>query len=208
MSKRGESREYSLTQVQITRVHASLTDRRDLLVFDGLVQGGLRISELTHLRPTWVKPSPFKSGGEMLLSIPLSMPCSCGECTKKRGGMWKVKSRAGSRSIYLPPHLMNLVLDPDVCKPLTGIGLSRVGAWHRVKKILKVSQIIVPGLAQGTAFPHALRATCATTLAANGASAAAICYHMGWANIQVGEHYVRIAEAQELAHKETKQVFG
>jgi len=67
---------------------------------------------------------------------------------------------------------------------------------------------VAMGLADDTAFPHALRATCATLLASEGATATAICYHMGWTDLTVAQKYIRLAEMQAEAQKQSAAIFG
>jgi len=199
MPKRGDSREYALTETEVNKVLKTVVHPLDRVLFGFSVFGGLRISETVHIRPSWLKNS-----GE--IDIPPQMICKCTECRRKRDGLWKPKTKSGIRTIAIPEWVPNLALKQMTVEK--GLNITRVGAWGRIKKLLQESHIIIHGLAGNTSFPHALRATCATLLAANGANASAICYHMGWSDLRVAEHYIKLAESKNLAHRQVRAIFG
>jgi len=196
---RGDSKEYVLTEPQVKRIINDLTIARDRALFGLLTFGGMRIGEAVHIRPNWMK-------GPDEVVIPATQLCKCKECAARRNGLWKPKTAAGIRTVTVPNWVWNETR--DIVTEDRGLGITRVGAWHRVKKILSTGKISMPGLASDTSFPHALRATCATLLAANGADAGAIAYHMGWNDLRVANKYIQMAQSKNLAHKQVKAIFG
>ena len=199
--ERGNSKEYALNEEQVVRIGRAIADPKDKAIFEDLVYGGLRAGEMAHMRPHWFK----EQDDGIKLAIPARQDCKCKECGKR--GYWKPKTLAGIRTIHLPEKTLRLHTDPDVFGK-NGFGFGRVSIYNHVKKILKESGVVFLGLAGDTAFPHALRATCATLLASRGASAAAIAYHMGWSDIRVAQKYVDMAQMKAEAHRQTAAIFG
>ena len=202
MSKRGDSANYALDSAQVKRLMDSCADTEERTIIGCMVYLGLRISEVAHMRADWLK-------GDGMLHIPFRQLCNCNECQHTAGepGIWHPKTKAGARVLPIPSllrgdieHLLHTQAD--------GLQLSRVTLWGRSKTIMKRAGIQVKGLSGNTAYPHALRATCATMLAANGMSAVALAYYMGWKSIVLGDHYVRLAEAKEIAIKQAQRIFG
>jgi len=151
---------------------------------------GLRIGEAIHLRLNWIRE------GE--IHIPSTMACNCFECYER--GFWKPKSKAGSRIVPIPGFLVGTIVDYFTKFP-DGFRMPRQSGWYRIQKLVKEA-----GLPK--AFPHSLRATYATLLATKGMQAVAICYLLGWARLEVAQHYVRVAQAREQAKKQIKEIWG
>ena len=163
---------------------------------------GLRIGELQHMKATWIK-------ADGSFGIPEQQPCECVACLKhkKHPGYWGPKTKAGVRIMPLPGLLNSDLLKFLGMKP-DGLGLSRTTIWKRTKTLMKLSGIKIKGLARDTAYPHVLRATCATMLAEGGMDAAGLTYYMGWNSIQIGDTYIRLARAKDSAAKQARQIFG
>ena len=199
MPRRGASEQYVLTEAERNALIRVCEDTRSRVIVKVPLFLGLRASEAVHLDVRWIN-----SAGD--LRIPWSMPCSCGECSKK-GVAWKPKTKAGVRVIGIPK-----VVGGDLGRFLGdspgGLGISRFVFHHRLKKLMQQAGIVIPGLGGNSGYPHILRATCATMLAEGGMNAVQLCYTMGWANLQIGAHYVHLAAMRTAAPKTAKEIFG
>lgn len=191
--KRGDSAEYVLTQTQVKTLLSSCRDMEERVTIGMMVFCGLRISELTHMRADWIT----QDGN---LRIPNTQTCNCAECARVRDGLWKPKTRAGARTLPIPQRMRKDLVELFKAKPY-GLGVSRIGLYGRTKTILKRARIKY-------GFPHCLRATCATMLAAGGMSAAHLSYFMAWKSVAIGDHYIRLSTAKEGALVQAKQIFG
>ena len=198
--RRGESAEYSLSQPQVQALLAACQDYEERVTIGCQLFLGLRVSELAHMRADWVTDD-----GD--LKVPSFQTCNCAECARERGGEWRPKTKAGARTLPIPKRLRPDLSELFKVKPY-GVGISRVGLYYRTKTVLKRAKIKFHGLSGNTAFPHALRSTCAMMLALSGMEAIALCYFMGWKSIAVGDHYLRSAKAKDLAMKQAREAFG
>lgn len=198
--RRGESAEYSLSQHQVESVLAVCQDLDERVTIGMQLFCGLRVSELAHMRTDWIT----QDGN---LKIPHQQICKCAECKRKRHGLWKPKTKAGARTLPIPKRVKKDLFELLKIKP-NGMQVSRTGLYYRTKRILKRAKIKFQGLSEDTAFPHALRSTCATMLATGGMSPAYLSYFMGWKSISIGDHYIRLATAKDGALKEAKAIFG
>ena len=201
MSKRrGESAEYALSQNQVQAVLNTCQDSDERITIGMQIFCGLRVSELVHMRSDWVTQ-------EGNLRIPSNQACNCAECVRLHGGTWKPKTKAGARVLPIPERMRSDLSELFKVKP-NGMGVSRTGLYYRTKTVLHRAKVKFRGVAGDTAFPHALRATCASILARSGMSAVNLCYFLGWKSIAIGDHYIRTATAKEGALKEAKAIFG
>ena len=198
MPKRGDSAEYALNAQQADKVMRLCTDLRERIIITSLMYMGMRVGELRHMAAEWITDDDC-------VRIPTRQKCQCTDCLK-RGGYWQPKTKAGARVIPIPKSVIN-DFDGYFRSQPNGIDLSRVTVWQHVKSIMRRAGIKSKWLAQGTIFPHALRATSATLMAAGGADAAALCYYMGWTSLTVGEHYIKIAQARDSAMRQARQIF-
>lgn len=142
------------------------------------------------------------------LRVPTAQKCNCAECARNRGGEWRPKTKAGARVLHIPERLRKDLSELLRMQPY-GLNLSRIGVWYRVKTILKRANVKFPAPAGKTGFPHCMRATCATILAASGVmNEFELSYYMGWSDINMAKHYVDIARTKPGALKKAKEVFG
>lgn len=198
--KRGESAEYSLSQPQVQAVLNACWDLDERVTIGMQLFCGLRIGELAHMRGDWVTQ-------EGNLKVPPQQVCNCAECMRQRGGTWQPKTKAGARTLPIPGRMRNDLAELFKVKP-HGMEVSRTGLYYRTKRVLKRAKVHFKGLSGNTGFPHCLRATCATMLAVSGMEPAALCYAMGWKSLVIGEHYIRLAAAKDLAIKRMREAFG
>jgi len=161
---------------------ACVTDADKVLIaLTGLL--GMRVSEATHLNATWIR-------GDRIY-IPDDMPCSCSSCARSRAHpyRWRPKNKAGARELPVIPQLRK-PLGRLLQQSPKGLGISRAMAHKRVLAISKRSGV-------APLFPHVLRATAATNFSRAGMSAQQLCYTMGWSEIEIGSHYIQIAQAKD-----------
>ena len=152
---------------------------------------GLRAGEAVHLNSSWLR-----ADGQ--LGVPGQMPCGCIDCITARRSTWTPKTKAGARIIPIAETAFKdlTILFRESPK---GLEISRGAFYWRVKRLLTRAGIKKFGASKGTAFPHALRATCATMWAEIGFNTAEICYCMGWSNLSIAQHYINRALAAKGA---------
>ena len=194
--KRGAAEQYTLNDSQIESLLQICSELEDRLIIKMALYCGLRASEICHLNALWLD-------GQGNIKIPASQSCDCGECK----GEWRAKTKASARTIPIAGSIRDDLLAYLRLNP-RGIQKSRITIWQRTKALMRRAGIRFSGPAKNTAFPHALRATCATLLAKGGMPSMAICYFMGWKSLSVAEHYITLAEAQEAASQYVHKIFG
>uniref|UniRef100_A0A6M3XXZ3 Putative site-specific tyrosine recombinase n=1 Tax=viral metagenome TaxID=1070528 RepID=A0A6M3XXZ3_9ZZZZ len=199
MPKRGESAEFALSQEQVQKVLSACANLEERVTIGLQLFLGLRASEACHFGAEWITDDGN-------FRIPTSQPCNCAECARTRNGMWKPKTKAGARTLPIPERMRKDIAELLRVKPY-GLDISRVGFYYRTKTILSRAGIKLKG-GYSEAFPHALRATCATMLATGGMNAVGLSYFMGWASISIGDRYIRLITAKEFALKQAREIFG
>lgn len=156
---------------------------------------GLRIGECVHLNASWLQEGNIR--------IPMFQKCDHAECEYE----WHPKSKASIRVLPVPGDMQEDLYTFLGHHP-NGFGLTRQAAYTVVKRMCKQAGIKVKGLSGDTIYPHVLRSTCATILATRRMSAVGLCYIMGWSSIDMGQHYINIAQAKKEAHKQFKEIMG
>ena len=194
MTRRGPSIDHALNPDQIQQLVTSCQTLEEKTLVKLPLYCGLRSGEVAHLRASWITP-------EGHLKVPREQPCNCWECSQsKHSGHWQPKTKAGARTLPIPPQLY-----PDLMaflkKSPEGCGLTRVNVYHHIKHSLKVAGL-------SNSYPHSLRATCLTILAANGMSAPALAAFAGWGNLAVAQSYIDLTMAQQAAIEQAAKIFG
>lgn len=133
---------YALTDKELANLWSKCTSLRDQVLIGLLALCGLRSSEAVHLRADWV------SKGN--INIPPETKCDCLEC-KKRDGWWRPRSKYAVRKVPIPEFLEPLLMKFLKESP-GGLGMIRLEAYFRVKRLAKAAGIPTP-------FPWSLRAT-------------------------------------------------
>lgn len=191
MSKKsGSSEQYVLSEAQLQKLWKASTEIKDKVLVGLLAYCGMRIGEAVHWRQEWIR--------EGSIHIPASMPCDCYDC-KKRGN-WQPKSKASNRSIPIPRFLAPILYEYLHSCP-KGLEMCRQAGWYRIQRLSAKA-----GIPQ--TFCHSLRATCASMLAGKGLTGVELCYIMGWKRLEMGEHYIRIAQAKAGVEAKMKQIWG
>ncbi len=192
-SKKGlSSKEDSLNTGELANLLLACENLRDKFIVYGMAFGGLRVSELTHLKRTWI------NGEELTLTVPPKQNCSCWECSHNKNGIWKPKTKQGARSIRIHPLFLPILI--EFLGYYDGLDLTRQRVWQRLK-ILAKSAII-----RHNTYPHGLRATCASNLAHDNISSPGLQYILGWARLSSAESYVRTDRRRAL--KEQDEIYS
>ena len=202
MVKRGPTEHYCLTETERANVLDACSGPEERVIILLPLYVGLRASEAIHLDARWINDDGN-------LRIPYQMVCRCLECSRrnKNRGHWVPKTKAGIRELGIP-KLVSSELDPFLAQYPAGLNMSRFAFYRRVKKVLRHAGVVIPGLGGDTAFPHILRATCATMLAAGGMNAPQLCYHMGWGDIGMADRYINRASMRATAPAAARSIFG
>ena len=202
MRKRGPTEQYVLSETQRDALLRVCDNLRDRVMVKMPLFLGLRASEAVHMDRRWIDE-------EQNLRVPSRMDCWCGECSRRPGrpGVWRPKSKAGTRVLGIP-QVLKEDLGPFLVANPKGLGVSRYVLHHQLKRLMRQANIVIHGLGEDSGFPHILRATCATMLAAGGMTAPQLCYHMGWKNLSEADHYIRLATMKSSATKAAINIFG
>lgn len=165
---------------------------------------GLRRGELTHMRESWID---YRN---QMIQIPRQQDCHgardgdgiCGDCrqlAEQRAELneglsldeaiamqWSSKTDAAARDVYFghSPRLELFVerfFDRFDEWPVSGTGVNR-----RLNKAAERADRLDPD----EIFPHALRATAATKLAAQGIEMHSLLQHFGWVEPSTAEVYL------------------
>ncbi|MBT9133054.1 MAG: putative prophage phiRv2 integrase [Firmicutes bacterium] len=190
MGGKGQAEEYIYTEDQLQKLFGACRDTTDKAVVGMLGYMGLRVGEVVHLKPKWIRDES--------INIPPRQDCNCFECSGR--GYWTPKSKAGSRVLAIPGFLKPAIYEFTQEYP-EGINMTRQGIWHRVQRLVQKAKC-PPG------HCHSLRATAATILASRGFTSVELCQYMGWARISMAESYVRLAEARKSTAKKIKEIYG
>ena len=194
MPKRGDSSAYTLNNQQVKAVLSACLDLLDRVIIGCLLFLGLSPDEIVHVRADWIT----QDGN---LKIPTSMPCNCTSCSRKGNTTWRPRGKAKNRTLPIPPRFRRDLGEILRVQPY-GLNVSRITVYNRTKAVLRRARVKIPGPARNTAFPDALRATCAKMLRESGMSTEALAYYMGIESIPVRQR------AKDSAIKQAKAIFA
>lgn len=181
-----------LEDVEIDKIKSVAKNASERFLVWTLLYTGMRISELIHMRDDWI------DWNKNLIRIPKSQPCECMECKIKKGGVWRPKNPQSARAIPIVPELRQILQD-FFCQYTSVMSVihDRVAAHGIIRALGKRAKI------RHKAFPHALRGTFATVLAAKDFTIPEISEALGWTSWKTAEIYVRLSAARvQKAFKE------
>jgi len=195
LSPKPRTRDYILDDSDILRVKRSLKTFTEALLVLGLLYTGMRVSEFIHFRKSWVN---WKKG---LILVPRQQVCSCYSCKKvlknrkgeivKPSGVWKPKTDESVRPIPVLPEVERLFIEHfKRHDTIMDVIASRVYAWMILKRVGERSGVKL--------FPHVLRGTFATLLAAKGFDATEITPLLGWKSFKMADQYIKFSGARVL----------
>jgi len=192
-SKKGlSSKEDVLNTQELADLILVCNSPRSRFIVYGMVFGGVRVSELVHLRRTWI------NWEESTLTVPLRQYCQCKECLQYREGIWRPKTKKGNRTIRIHPQLLPVL--KEFIGSSDGLGITRQRVWQIVKELAKLAVI------RHNTYPHCLRATCATILAHDNISSPGLQHVLGWARLTSAESYVKSEEKRAI--KEQDEIYS
>jgi len=179
---KSKTKENILEDAEIERIKSAASDSvRRFLVWT-LLYTGMRISEFIHMRDTWLQ------WNRSLIRIPESQDCSCSECKIKKGGVWRPKNQQSARAIPIVPEIRQILQEFfSQHASVMAVIPSRVHAYLILRSLSKRSRI------KHKVFPHALRGTFATVLAAKDFTIPEIAEALGWSSWKTAEIYVRLS---------------
>ena len=177
------AKEDALNPVEASMLLHACRDLLDNLTIRLPLYTGMRIGEVQHLKESWLD---WDKG---IIAIPARQQCSCYECRNWRNEVWPAKTKAGQRSLVIVPEL-----EQYLRQLRDGINRSRQALEQRFERIRQRS-----GLPK-VCYPHALRASFATSLSEAGISAPSLCYLLGWESLQTAESYIQ--SSMRRAHQE------
>lgn len=163
------SKSDSLNKKEFEKLWEAATkgDELDRLIFVLAGHLGMRVSEITHLKKSWID-----FGGQRV-RIPYEE------------NSWKAKSKAAARTI--PYGKMNPRVQEELenyFKYHNEIPITRRAIWHRIKNLAYEASLTK------NVYPHSLRATAAFQFADAGFSAQALRQIMGWEKLETAESYI------------------
>jgi len=187
------TKDYILEDSEIQKVRLSLSSFVEGLVTLGLLYTGMRVSEFVHFRREWIN---WKRG---LIFVPRQQVCTCYECKRvlrnrkgeitKPSGVWKPKTKEAVRPIPILPEVESLFRAYfKNHNEIMDVVASRVYAWMIIKRVEKKSGVKL--------FPHVLRGTFATLLAAKDFDAVEITPMLGWKSFKTADEYIKLSGAR------------
>lgn len=202
MSRRGESADFALSVEQVQAALRVCRDLIDRVIIKLGVYLGLRVREMAHMNATWITQ-------QGTIRIPRVQKCNCADCARhpKHPREWWAKTKASAATLPIPEPLQRDLAELLRTQPY-GLGISRVAIWMRTKRILKDANIRFHGTAQNTGFPHCLRATCASFLAAGGMNALEISAFLRWEDSNMAKVYVQMQQVRPIAFKKVREILG
>lgn len=189
--KHRRAKDHILSEVEseaFLQVDATLKDK---VIANLALVMGMRESEIAHMRGSWIEDGA--------ICIPAMQPCNCGECARERGNMWTPKRPMSIRDLAMPPFVEELL--NEYFQKHQALEVSRQTVYNRIISMLRK-------IDNKDAYPHSLRATCATKLAASGMEAAPMCYFMGWADLRYAQFYIQIARAKGEARRQIARIYS
>ena len=197
MAKRGPSWRYALkTDQDIDALFGGCLDLEDRIILILTTRLGMRAEEATHMQASWIERD--------VIRIPPYQPCRCSDCRrpkkKKPGGNWYAKTERSVRDLAIGDSIAGDITQ-YFSEHLQGLCMTRQALWQRVKRIARRAKM------GNRVFPHALRATAATTFIRKGmTNPAVLCNTMGWDRLSTAERYINLTVASEMAQKQQRDI--
>lgn len=170
------------------------TKYRYLVMIHLLMDAGLRISEALQVRLDWFQISEDR--------VILNIPQKARDLSNLKRD-WIPKTKAGAREvIFVHKGVGEKVRSFFIQNK--GIGFNRQRAYQVVKELGSI--INKPNL-----HPHALRSTYANNLIHAGVNANALCYSMGWSDMNTAINYINTSKVHardEILKKMTDKEGG
>lgn len=180
---------------------------------------GLRAGEIAHMRESWINERKNR------IEIPRYQECTkgkngglCGYCIQQcqqmanadtpttyeeaKETMWSPKTRNAVRAIPFESSTRAEIMIKRYFERYDEYQASRTSINRRVTNAAKAA----PELSHEDIYPHCLRATCASFLAARGLDVYALQGMMGWERLKTAEVYIQ--KSGEHTARKLRQVPG
>lgn len=178
------SREHPVAPADRDRMFvAGCPNLKDKAVFILLAFGGMRVSEVSHVRASWWNGQSIK--------VPMQQPCDCATCQKrwerkpKSRGYWTPKTRKGARTIPIRAFYRPFLTAFFKASP-AGIGVTERTIERWLSEYAERAGLSIK------VFPHCLRATLASEFSAAGLSQEFMCSFFGWVKFQTAAAYLNL----------------
>jgi len=155
-------------------------DKKEELVVRGLIYTGMRAGEFAHLKESWV------DWQKEVIHIP------------RQEGIWKPKTKSSAREIPMLFEVKRLLYNHF--QNNKEIGMSRVTLFRIVKRVGRRLRPFKK------VYPHSLRATFASMMAAQGMPASDMQVIMGWSKLETANSYIRATKALETFREKMKDI--
>ncbi|MFP4019281.1 MAG: tyrosine-type recombinase/integrase [Promethearchaeia archaeon] len=175
------SKEDALDEEQRRKLFDACEKNKETFVCKVLCYTGLRASEFTHMKNSWL------DWQQESIHIP------------REDGDWTPKTQHAVREIPLMFEAKKLLYNHFQLR--NEIDMSRTTVYRIVRRAGRRVEGPFPKV-----YPHSLRATFASMLAANGLSAIDIQSIMGWAKIETANKYVRAIQTKQNFNEKMKGV--
>jgi len=190
-----DAKENALTQAEVVAFEQAIKTDKQAYIYILCGIFGMRIGEVVHCKLDWFDLTE----GRESIKIPRQMKCDCTECKNRPNkGVWSPKTRAGARTIPARICLSYFYSAHEYLKNGGSVGTQRACRYmiHVIAKRAKIPH---------TVFPHALRATAATKIAAmQDMNSVRITNIMGWESIKIADEYIRASGIDVLRAFEPK----
>lgn len=191
---KSKTKENLLTDAEAEQLLEACQGFEAVFLVSMLLYTGMRISELIHMRRSWID---WKMG---LIRIPKEQSCGCVFCERelrnvkgqitKPSGVWRPKTPEAVRPIPIVSEVEGILREfLSKHEEVMDIIPSRGAAYYRLRWIAKRTDI------GHQVFPHACRGTFATLLARKGFNSFELMSIMGWKSIKTAEAYIKLSGA-------------
>lgn len=174
------SKQDSLGENERMQLISACKSEKESLVIKGLLYSGMRAGEFANMKEHWV------DWQRECIHVP------------SVEGKWKPKTKAGAREIPINFEVKQILY--KWFQTHKEIGMDRVTIYRIVKRVGKRLRPFKK------VYPHSLRATFATMMAANDMQVYDIQAIMGWAKIDTANSYIKSVKSMKNFRDKMKNV--
>lgn len=190
-----KTKENLLGDREIIKLNGIKKDKNEEFAFMVLLYTGLRVSELIHMRRSWLN---LWRG---FINVPERQRCGCMECRYLGRVYWRPKTADSARAIPVVPEVRGILRRFfEDHEAVLEVFPSRQYVNNVLKRLQDRSGVRL--------FPHALRGTFATMLAEREFTPFEIKDALGWKSVDVAISYIKLSGTtlkrafQEKWHRE------
>lgn len=176
-----------LTDEEIEMLKLSCKNKAERFLVESLLYTGMRISEFVHMKRDWIN---FE---QKYIKVPEKQACSCYDCRTKKNGIWTPKTPSAARIIPIVEEYEPILFEFfSLHNSVMQVIKSRQIAEYMLYRIAKEAGI------KKRIFPHALRGTFATILAAKDFNTFEITAVMGWRQSRTADEYINLVGSRVI----------